>query len=72
MIDPKILREDSAKIKNCLSHRKIDFDLEKLLSWKKSFCKPKKKTKNCKSKESCLSIYPKRIYRKKKKLKKLS
>ena len=55
MIDPKILREDSAKIKNCLSHRKIDFDLEKLLSLEKEFLQTKKENEELQSQRNLAS-----------------
>ena len=55
MIDPKILREDSAKIKNCLSHRKIDFDLEKLLSLEKEFLQTKKENEEKQSQRNLAS-----------------
>ena len=67
MIDPKILREDSAKIKNCLSHRKIDFDLEKLLSLEKEFLQTKKENEELQKKGILpLNLSKKNLQKKKK------
>ena len=45
----------SAKIKNCLSHRKIDFDLEKLLSLEKEFLQTKKENEELQSQRNLAS-----------------
>ena len=55
MIDPKILREDSAKVKQCLESRKIDFDLEKLLSLEKEFLQTKKENEELQSQRNLAS-----------------
>ncbi len=57
MIKLKILRENSAKIKECLSYRGVDFDLEKLLSLEKEFLLVKKENEELQNQRNLASQF---------------